>query len=147
MPANNLRHGYARKGKLSAEWQAWNHMLQRCYNPNDRFYTDYGERGIGVCERWRHSFDNFIADMGDKPHKNYSLDRIDGNANYSPQNCRWADPQTQAQNRRSVIWVEHNGERRCIADWCRVTGLKKTTLEARYHKGWTGARLFAPVRG
>lgn len=145
MPANNLRHGYARKGKLTSEWQAWNHMLQRCYNPNDAFYSDYGGRGIGVCERWRHSFDNFIADMGDKPGKKYSLDRINGDLDYSPDNCRWADPKTQAQNRRTVIWVEHNGEWHCLAEWTRITGIKRTTLEARFHKGWTGERLFMPV--
>lgn len=143
MPANNLRHGYARKGKLTAEWQAWNHMLQRCYNPNDGFYADYGGRGIGVCDRWRHSFDNFIADMGDKPDQAHSLDRINGNADYSPENCRWTDRKTQAQNRRTVVWIEHNGERHCIAEWSRRTGVNRRTIAYRLRNGWHGDKLFA----
>ena len=145
MPINNLRHGYARKDNRSTEYQAWNHMLQRCYNPNDADYVSYGGRGIGVCERWRHSFDNFIVDMGNKPKSEYSLDRINGNADYSPENCRWADSFTQAQNRRTVIWIEHNGERRCIADWSRITGINRRTIAQRYYKGWRGNKLFASV--
>ncbi len=131
---NHLRHGYTRKGKVTAEWQAWNHMKQRCYNPNDSFYTDYGNRGIGVCERWRYSFDDFIADMGNKPNPAWSLDRIDNGADYSLENCRWANPMTQAQNRRTVVWIEYNGERRCMADWARVTGINRRTIAQRYYK-------------
>lgn len=142
---NHFKHGYTSGGKRSSEYQAWNHMLQRCYNPNDSFYTDYGGRDIGVCEQWRHSFENFIDDMGDKPGPKYSLDRINGNADYSPDNCRWADARTQAQNRRTVIWIEHNGEWHCIAEWSRITGVNRRTIAQRYYKGWRGNALLAPV--
>lgn len=143
---SRLKHGYATKGQLRAEWQAWNHMIQRCTNPNDKHYKDYGARGIRVCPEWSVSFEQFLRDMGDRPSVDYSLDRIDGNADYGPDNCRWADRKTQAQNRRSVIWIEHGGKRLCVAEWSRVTGVKRQAILARFHKGWSAERILSPVR-
>jgi hypothetical protein len=87
-------------GKKTSEYTAWINMKMRCYNLNDRYYSEYGGRGIGVCDRWRNSYDNFIQDMRVKPAKEYSLDRIDNSKDYSPDNCRWASPTTQARNQR-----------------------------------------------
>ena len=75
-------------------------MKYRCYNKNEKRYTDYGGRGIKICDRWLESFDNFYEDMGDKPTSKHSLDRIDVNGDYEPSNCRWADTFMQAQNTR-----------------------------------------------
>lgn len=143
--SGTLRHGYARHGKIRSEWQAWNHMIQRCYNPKDNHFKDYGARGIIVCERWRVSFDAFLKDMGDKPTPKHSLDRIKSNENYEPGNCRWATPQEQSQNRRTVIWIEHDGIRDCVAGWVRRTKIKRTTILARFHKGWSSDRILTPV--
>ncbi len=144
--ANRLTHGYTRKGKVRAEWQAWNHMQQRCYNTNDKHFHDYGGRGVVVCERWRNSFEAFLEDVGDRPSKRHSLDRFpNGSGNYEPGNVRWATPMEQSQNRRSVIWIEHDGMTLCVAEWARITGIKRATILARYHKGYSPDRILKPV--
>lgn len=82
----------------SPTYKSWGHMMQRCYNKNLKSFKNYGGRGISVCESWK-SYENFKKDMGERP-PNSSLDRIDVNANYTPDNCRWASAATQARNQR-----------------------------------------------
>jgi hypothetical protein len=86
--------------KVSSEYKAWHNMKQRCYNKNNPGYKDYGERGIKVCERWYNSFRNFLKDMGRKPSPELSLERINNDGNYEPDNCRWATQSEQLYNRR-----------------------------------------------
>jgi hypothetical protein len=81
------------------EYQSWLHMRQRCNNPKNHAYADYGGRGIKICEEWLADFRNFLADMGNRP-INTTLDRINVNGNYEPDNCRWASPKIQVHNRR-----------------------------------------------
>ncbi|HFJ9368552.1 hypothetical protein [Bacillus pacificus] len=85
--------------KTSPEYNSWHHMKQRCLNPNNDRYKDYGGRGITVCERWL-NFENFLEDMGEKPSPEHSLDRIDVNGNYEPSNCKWSDKYEQVDNQR-----------------------------------------------
>lgn len=97
------KHNHKRGRVYSSIYNSWTHMLSRCRNPKEKQYKDYGGRGIRVCNRW-HDFQNFLADMGEKP-KGKSLDRIDVDGNYEPQNCRWADAKTQRRNQRKKIFV------------------------------------------
>jgi hypothetical protein len=83
------------------EYRAWLNMRQRCNNPNANNYKHWGGRGIRVCDRWNESFENFLADMGPRPTTVHSLDRIDVDGDYEPDNCRWALPKEQATNKRA----------------------------------------------
>lgn len=86
----------------SKEYKSWIHMKDRCYNPKVKGYKYWGGRGIKVCDRWKNSFINFLTDMGNKPSKEYSLDRINVDGDYEPGNVRWATPSIQSQNRRCL---------------------------------------------
>jgi len=79
----------------------WKGILTRCYNSNNKSYKYYGKKGIKMCKRWRHSYDNFASDMGERP-EGTSIDRIDSNGNYEPGNCKWSTPTEQTQNRRNM---------------------------------------------
>lgn len=90
----------------SPEYQIWVGMIARCTNANTKYYADYGGRGIGVCARWRSGFENFFIDMGPRPSNAHSLDRINVNGNYDPENCRWATREQQAANKRKMGRIE-----------------------------------------
>lgn len=124
------------KGKYAEypEVRIWRGMLKRCNNKKDRSYSRYGGRGIRVCERW-HDFFKFIEDMGRRPSQDLSLDRIDNNGNYEPNNCRWATATQQSQNRRGTVKLTVNGVEKTVKEWSRELGIKYTGIMARRRRG------------
>lgn len=111
-------------------YQAWVGMRNRCHNPKQLSYQNYGARGIEVCDRWIESFENFIEDMG-CPGEGQSLGRIDNEGNYCPENCRWEDAVTQASNKRNTRNITAFGKTQTAAKWGRETGLKSSTIVKR----------------
>ena len=135
-------HGLARTNK----YKRWNSMKGRCYNKNNKDYKYYGARGIGVCTRWRNSFENFYADMGERP-EGRSLDRIDNDGDYSPENCRWATQTEQNNNRRDTVMCTLNGKTQSLHSWAKELGIKHITLYKRFKKGWSAHKtLTTPVK-
>lgn len=132
----NRRHGMSE----TKVYRCWKAMRSRCSNPNVERYAEYGGRGISVCKRWL-VFENFLDDMGQPPSIEYSIDRIDRNGNYCPENCRWATIQEQNNNQRKNVFITLNGTSQTLAQWCRSLGLKYKTVHNRIHtKGWPADR-------
>lgn len=125
-------------GHGTTEYTTWKEMKRRCYNPRYREYGLYGGRGIIICERWRTSFVNFLADMGPKPFPEATIDRFpDQNGPYSPENCRWATKLEQSQNSRKTRLLTYGGETLCIREWARRIRITHRTLIARLERGWS----------
>jgi hypothetical protein len=110
-------------------------MISRCTCPSMVNYDEYGGRGITVCDRWR-TFDNFYADMGNRPSSKHSLDRKDPDGNYEPDNCRWATTTQQACNKRTSKLLTFQGETLTVTEWARKIGVGKATLAKRLANGW-----------
>lgn len=121
-------------------------MLQRCYNPKNWKYPDYGARGIVVCERWKNDFHAFAEDLGPKPSKDHSIDRIDNSGNYEPGNVRYATRSEQARNKRNTIMLTYNGETRTLHDWAEKIGVSSYTIHMRRWLGKSVEEMLAPVK-
>lgn len=103
----------------SREFKTWGAMLHRCMDNN---FKNYSDRGITVCERWKgkNGFLNFLEDMGERPTSKHSIDRIDVNGNYSPENCRWATSKEQGRNKTNNRLFTYKGFQRCSSEWCEI---------------------------
>jgi len=133
-------------GAHAPERGSYDHMLERCYDTKRQNYRNYGGRGISVCERWRQSFRAFLEDMGPKPSKEYSIERIDNNGNYEPSNCKWATDSEQRRNKRNNVYVEYKGEQRLLIDVCAEVGASRGIVQGRLYLGWPlDEALFTPV--
>ena len=116
-------------------WKAWSAMKDRCTQKNSKHYKHYGGRGIKVCERWKNSFENFLEDLGEKP-DGFTLDRINSDGDYSPENCRWASLKEQQNNKRNNRILEFNNQRKTMSEWADFVGIKYNTLRSRLERGW-----------
>lgn len=124
--------GTHRKTK-TPEFYSWAHMKSRCFRKTNTAYENYGGRGITVCDRWvgKSGFHNFISDMGYKPSPKHSIERIDVNGNYEPQNCKWGTPSEQSRNKRSNIFLTDGITSLVLQDWANKLGIHRHVLVYR----------------
>lgn len=129
-----VRHGHSK----SKTYRAWLDMRYRCFDTSRHNYHRYGGRGITICVRWA-MFLNFLEDMGECP-EGKTLDRIDTNGDYSPENCRWATIEQQVATKSTTKLIEFNGEVRSIKQWASKIGIPYSTLKTRLQSGWSVER-------
>lgn len=122
-------------------YSVWHGMRRRCLTPTYKQWSDYGGRGIKICSRWD-SFPAFVEDMGPRP-EGYSLDRIDNDGDYSPDNCRWADRKTQQRNRRNAVHVLIEGKQYRALYLARIAGVKTDTVLERVARGLPLTKVIA----
>jgi hypothetical protein len=123
----------------SPEYASWSGAKNRCRNKQDKQYHRYGGRGITMCDRWldpENGYSNFLSDMGRRPTAKHSLDRIDVNGNYCPENCRWATVVEQNRNMRTNKKVTYQGKTQCISAWAEEYGIAASVLCYRIKAGW-----------
>lgn len=122
-------------------YRIWASMVGRCTKTTNPVYRHYGGRGITVCDSWKNSFAEFYADMGDPP-KGKSIERIDNNGPYSPENCRWASKREQSNNTRNTVLITYNGKTQGISEWADELSIHVNTLRYRTRSGWPMEKIF-----
>lgn len=131
----NLTKNHRHKMSGTRIYLEWQGMKGRCYNKGSARYADWGGRGIEVCEQWRNSFESFYTwAMANGYQDNLTIDRIDNNGNYCPENCRWVGQQEQCRNRRSNINITIGNSTRTLMEWCEIFQVDYTNVNARYHR-------------
>lgn len=118
-------------------YRAWSHMKDRCQNPLNPEYRNYGGRGISVCDEWKHDFEKFLSHIGNPPSPAHQLDRIDNDAGYCPGNVRWASPSENSRNTRKTLVLEYAGRRWSYSELSESCGISKGALKSRIKRGWS----------
>lgn len=142
----NLVKNHRHKLSGTRLYHEWVGMKQRCENKNNKRYSDYGGRGIKVCDEWRNTPDAFFKwALSNGYNDNLTIDRINVNGDYEPSNCRWIDLKGQCRNRRSNIYVNYNGKEITLIELSELTGISYSVLNARYKRGDRNERLYRSV--
>jgi hypothetical protein len=124
-------HGSRRQGTRLPEYEIWAAIIQRCTNPNNQRYSDYGGRGVAISDLWRNSFSAFLADVGRRPSPELSLDRIKNDRGYEPGNVRWATSTEQRLNSRRRRFITAFGKTLCLKEWSLERGIPQATILRR----------------
>ena len=142
-----VKHGDRPKGKNVRLYNIWSQMCERCNNPSFVGFSQYGGRGISVCSEWLKSYEAFKKWALDNGYNDeLTIDRIDVDGNYEPNNCRWATPKEQANNRRTNRMLSYSGETHNVESWCCITGLPRHIVDGRLRRGWSVEKtLSTPV--
>lgn len=133
---STFKHGHHPKSGPSPEYISWQAMKRRALYSKQDHFNRYGGRGIKCCERWLNSFENFLQDMGPRPSLFHTLDRINNDGDYCPENCRWATKKQQARSRCSSRIIQHNGKSKTLAEWAEEAGMDLRSLWQRLKRGW-----------
>ena len=148
MRSYNLAKPRMQNGKASHPlYGIYKAMLDRCYNPTNKAYKNYGGRGVKVCDHWLgpSGIWNFVEDIGQKPSSKHSIDRIDNDGDYCPENCRWADRFAQNSNTRKTVTLTHDGKTLTLSQWARELGIGRDVLCRRRKRGLSTEEILAPV--
>lgn len=139
--------GGKRKRYRSPEYMSWQSMKDRCTNPKYQYYSNYGGRGITVCERWKNSFAAFLEDMGPRPTRQHSIDRKENDGNYEPGNCQWSTRLEQGSNKRNNRLYIFYGKAMTLPQWCRISQISRDVVKRRLQRGWPEKEAFwTPTR-
>lgn len=122
---------------MTREYGVWGGMLSRCSDASNKDYPNYGGRGVSVCKEWMKSFDNFYRDMGERPTKSHSIDRINNSKGYSKENCRWATRLEQSRNRRNSVFLTLGGVTKHLGEWSKDVGIPPKRIYQRIRAGWS----------
>ena len=142
----STKHGHRKTNKTTQAYTAWRNMKNRCGDPGNKHYRNYGGRGIKVCKSWM-KFENFLEDMGESS-EGYEIDRIDNNEGYYKKNCHWTTRSQQQRNKRNNHIIPFNGKTQCLIIWAEETGINESTIRYRLNCGWSIKKaLTTPVRG
>lgn len=142
MASKNYKHGMA----PLRLWNTYYSMLERCYNEKSAMYYRYGKRGIIVCDEWKESFVVFRKwALANGYNEHLTIDRIDNDGNYTPDNCKWSTPREQSNNRSTNRFITYNGVTDTVANWARRMGMKYGMLSSRLRLGWPDEKLFIPA--
>jgi hypothetical protein len=131
---NGRRRKKESPARDNALYKRWSSMKQRCGNPKNPHFKNYGARGIYVCDAWANSFDAFLADMGAPPSRDHTLERIDNSIGYEPENCEWVLRDAQMRNQRRTILVTCAGETLCGKDWAKKAGVPYQLLTKTFRR-------------
>ncbi len=141
--ARSTKHGHANTGALTPTYHSWVAMTQRCTNPKNAEYVNYGGRGIRICARWK-TFANFLADMGEKP-RGTSIERADNSRGYTKGNCHWSTPTEQARNKRNNRVISYAGRRQTMTEWANELGITPSSLAERIEEWPLKRAMTAPA--
>lgn len=139
---NNITHNL----RYTRIYNIFMGMKHRCFNKNNRAYSRYGGKGVTICDEWLNNFKAFYDwSISHGYDDTLSIDRIDSNGNYEPNNCRWANRKTQSQNRTNIKTYTYNGETHYLSEWAAILNIKKATLANRIKQGWSIEKAFSTI--